>query len=62
MVELSLVLFFALRSFSSGTPILPSPQEPKKKIKRTAVEDEEPLCVDVLPLNRYLFLIFCFLS
>ena len=64
MVELSLVLFYAPRGFSPGTPIFPSPQEPKKKkiIKRTAVEDEEPLCVDVLPLNRYLFLIFCYLS
>ena len=62
VVELSLVLFFAPRGFSLGTPIFPSPQEPKKEKKNTAVVDEEPLCVDVLPLNRYLFVIFCYLS
>ena len=61
MVELSLVLFFAPRGFSPGTPIFPSPQEPKKETKHTAVVDEEPLCVDVLPLHRCLFVIFCYL-
>ena len=62
MVELSLVLFFAPRGFSPGTPIFPSPQEPKKNTHtHTAVVDEEPLCVDVLPLNSYLFVIFGYL-
>ena len=64
VVELSLVLFFAPRSFSPCIQIFSSPKEPKKKKKKhthTAVVDEEPLCVDVLPLNLYLFLIFCYL-
>ena len=41
-------------------PRFPPPLKNRKKlkIKRTAVVDEEPLCVDVLPLNRYLFVIF----
>ena len=55
MVELSLVLFFAPGGFSPGTPIFPFPQEPKKKnnkIKYSVVVDEEPLYVDVLPLNQ----------
>ena len=56
-LSLLLVLSFAPRGFSPGTPVFPSPQKPifpNSNSTRNQV-DEEPLNVDVLPPNQYLF-------
>ena len=52
-LSLLLVLSFAQRGFSLGTPVFPSPQErtlPNSNSTRNQA-DEEPLIVDVLPLK-----------
>ena len=57
-LSLLLVLFFAPRGFSPGAQVFPSLQKPSfsnSDSTRNQV-DEEPLCVDVLFLNRYLFI------
>ena len=57
-----LVLSFALRGFSPGTPVFPSPKKPtfpNPHSTRYQV-DEEPF-VDVLPPNHYLFYLFIYI-
>ena len=52
-LSLLLVLFFATRRFSPGTPVFSSPQKPTFPKKN--------LSVDVLPPNRYLLFIIIYL-
>ena len=61
--SLLLVLSFAPRGFSPGTPVFPSPQKPtfpNSNSTRNQV-DEEPLNVDELPPNHYSFIYFIIL-
>ena len=51
-LSLLLVLSFATRRFSPGTPVFPSPQKPTFLKKN--------LFVDVLPPNRYLLFIIIY--
>ena len=59
-VELLQILSFALRGFSPGTLVFfLSPQKPtfpNSNSTRNQVDEEH--FVDVLPLNRYLFILF----
>ena len=58
---LLLVLSFAPRGFSPGTPVFPSPQKPafpNSNLTGSQV-DEEPVC-GVLPPNHYLFIYLSF--
>ena len=61
-LSLLLVLSFASRGFSPGTPVFPSHQKPTVPNSNSARNqvDEEPL-VDVLPLNHYLFIYLIYL-
>ena len=61
-LSLFLVLSFAPRGFSPGTPVFPSPQKPtfpNSSSTRNKL-DEEADFVDVPPLNHYLFMIHLF--
>ena len=56
---LLLVLSFAPRGFSPGTPVFPSPQKPtlpNSNSTRNQVDEDD--FVDVLPLNHHLFILF----
>ena len=59
LCSLLLVLSFAPRGFSPGTPVFPSPQKPilpNSNSTRNQVDEDD--FVDVLPLNHYLFILF----
>ena len=61
-LSLFLVLSFAPRGFSPGTPVFPSPQKPtfpNSSPTRNKL-DEEADFLDVPPLNHYLFMIHLF--
>ena len=58
-LSLLLVVYFAPRGFSPGTPVFPSPQKPtfsNSNSTRNQV-DELELLVDVLPPNHYYILL-----
>ena len=58
LCSLLLVLSFAPRGFSPGTPVVPSPQKPilpNSNSTRNQVDEDD--FVDVLPLNHYLFIL-----
>jgi len=63
-LSLLLVLSLAPRGFSPGTPVFPSPRKPtfpNSNSTRNQVHSKNHYVVDVLPANRYLFILF-FLS
>ena len=55
-----LVLFFAMKRFSPGTQVFPSPKKPTFPNSNSSSKqvNEKPLYVDALPPNRYLFYYF----
>ena len=63
VLSLLQILSFALRGFSPGTLVFSSPQKltfPNSNSTRNQVDEEH--FVDVLPLNRYLFIYFIYLK
>ena len=61
-LSLLLVLSFAPRGFSPGTPVFPSPQNPtfpNSNSARNQVDEEH--FVGVLPLRHYLFIYLLFI-
>ena len=61
-LSLLLVLSFAPRGFSPGTPVFPSPQKPtfpNSNSTRNQVDEEH--FVGVLPLRHYLFIYLLFI-
>ena len=58
LCSLLLVLSFAPRGFSPGTPVFPSPQKPTlPNSNSTRNQEDEDDFVDVLPPNHYLFIL-----
>ena len=55
-----LVFFFAMKWFSPGTPVFPSPQKPTFPNSNSSSKqvNEKPLSTDALPLNHYIFYYF----
>ena len=55
-LSLQLVFSLALRGFSLGTPVFPSPQKPtlsNSNLTRNQVDEEPIILVDVIPLNHF---------
>ena len=62
-LSLLLVLFFAPRGFSPGTPVFPSPQKltfPNSNSTRNKV-DEEPLCGNATSKSLFIYYLFMLL-
>ena len=62
-LSLLLVLFFAPRGFSPGTPVFPSPQKPtfpNSNSTRNKV-DEEPLCGNANSKSLFIYYLFMLL-
>ena len=62
-LSLLLVLSFALRGFSPGTPVFPSPQKPtfpNSNSTRNKV-DEEPLCENATSKSLFIYYLFMLL-